>query len=230
MKKIYFFAILFALITAMTVYLFAASIEKKGAASAKNTVSVVTAVSDVAENTVLTKDMIKIIQLPQGTKTIAATSADEVVGKVTRYPLLAGEEIVAAKLGELGNMDSGGLTYMIKEGSRAVAIQVDEVSGVSGYLQANDSVDVIETVEDKSSGTSGNFISVCLLKNIKVLSVGLNGSDPKKGSYSSVVLQVTPDDAVKLNYATTMGKIRLALRPVTDSASASPTPVRKLGG
>jgi Flp pilus assembly protein CpaB len=59
--------------------------------------------------------------------------------------------------------------------------------------------------------------SVLLLQNTEVLEINSAGSDKKNPGYSNITLAVTPEEALKLFYAQTNGKITVLLRPILET-------------
>jgi Flp pilus assembly protein CpaB len=58
-----------------------------------------------------------------------------------------------------------------------------------------------------------------------VLKTGLKtvgNAESSSALYSSVTLSVTPDDALKINYAASNGRLRFVLRPVLDGTIVKP--------
>lgn len=215
MKKVYIFATVMALLTALSVYLFASSLEKNMHIQDAPSSVVLTVTVDLPENTVLTQDMLEQKKLPDMAITKGtAKSIEEAVGKITKYPLSAGEQVILSKLGSIGEEGSGKLSLELPKGYRAVTISVDDVIGVAGFINKGDYVDVISTMSKESVVTTS-----LLLQKVKVIRVGSSSpaGQPPSAKYETVTLSLTPDDAVKLSYAATNGVIRLTLRPLLDN-------------
>lgn len=215
MKKVYIFATVMALLTAFSVYLFASSIEQNTHIQDAPSSVVLTVTVDLPENTVLTQDMLEQKKLPDMAITKGtAKTIEEAVGKITKYPLSAGEQVILSKLGNIGVEGAEKLSLELPNGYRAITISVDDVIGVAGYINKGDYVDVISTISKDSVVTTS-----LLLQKVKVIRVGnssLNGQPPA-AKHETVTLSLTPEDTVKLSYAATNGVIRLALRPLLDN-------------
>jgi pilus assembly protein CpaB len=114
-----------------------------------------------------------------------------------------------------------GLAAVIPAGMRAVAVKVDDVVGVSGFVQPGMRVDVL------SSGTPPNgqgTVTRTILQNIEVLSAGQNierDMHGKAGSVEVVNLLVTPNQAEALSLASTQTKIQLVLRNLLDTETVA---------
>lgn len=142
MKRIVLFALIAALCAGALLYAYLNKLEQAKQAPVVYE-SVVVAASDIPAFTPITAEMVQVRQVPAGTShPLAARALEEVVGYVTESDLIAGEELLPAKLKQPGQTESG-LSYIIPAGMRAVTIAVDQVSGVAGFLQRGDYVDVI---------------------------------------------------------------------------------------
>ncbi len=114
-----------------------------------------------------------------------------------------------------------------EEGHLAMAVKVDEVVGVSGYIKPYSRVDVLVTLRRRKPPETRT-----VLRNVLVLAAGgkvdrvdtsltkqLQGEKGEKESredVSVVTLQVSPEQAEKLALASSEGKLRLALRNPLD--------------
>ena len=102
---------------------------------------------------------------------------------------------------------------------RLVTLPVDEIKSIAGHIQPNDFVDVLWTGNIPSAGgaRSGEFLTKVLLEGVTVAAVG-QSSQPRtvrvgKNLYpTSVTLKLSQDEAAKLVFAESVGKIRLVLR------------------
>ena len=77
--------------------------------------------------------------LPKG----AFLKAADAVDRGTSVPMTTNEPILATKLAVKGSGE--GLTSLIEPGTRAISVQVNEISGVSGFIQPGTRVDVLFT-------------------------------------------------------------------------------------
>ena len=142
MKKIVVFALIAALCAGVLLYYYLGDLEQQKQVKIVYE-QVVVAATAIPAFTPITNDMVTFQQVPQGyAHPLAAHSVEEVVGYVTESSILQGEEVLPAKLKQMGQTDSG-LSYIVPDGMRAVTVAVDEVSGVAGFIQRGDYVDVI---------------------------------------------------------------------------------------
>ena len=142
MRKIVIFALIAALCAGALLYFYLGNLEAQKEVKVEYD-SIVVAAVDIPAFTPITSDMVTFQQVPMGyAHPLAARTKEEVVGLVTESEIIAGEEMLPSKLKQFGETDSG-LSYVVPEGMRAVTVAVDEVSGVAGFLQRGDYVDVI---------------------------------------------------------------------------------------
>jgi len=96
-----------------------------------------------------------------------------------------------------------------------MAVKVNEVVGVGGFIKPGDKVDVMVTIK-RSDKKNRDVITKTVLENTLVLASDTHIERGDKEEEAVIVkyitLEVTPREAEKLALATTEGKIRLALR------------------
>ncbi len=171
---------------------------------------VAVATGDLSAGMALNAASVKIVSWPQELiPPQAASSQQQVDGRVALVPISAGEPVLFSKLAAVGS--AAGLSSLLDDNKRAVAVRVDDVSGVAGFIHPRDKVDVL--VDMKVQGANDSF-SKAILQNIAVMSIGqtTEQKENKPVVVNTVTLEVTPEQAEILNLASTEGKIRLALR------------------
>jgi pilus assembly protein CpaB len=142
---------------------------------------------------------------------------EDIVGRGVVSSVNKGEPFPENRLAAKGA--GAGLAATIPSGMRAVAVKVDEVVGVSGFVLPGMRVDVL------SSGTppgSNGVVTRTILQNIEVLSAGKNTDrdvQDKPASVQVVNLLVAPEQAEALSLAGAHTRIQLVLRNVLDTAS-----------
>ncbi len=183
---------------------------------------VVIAFKDVPEGNKIDRASITVAEWPINTVPAGAfTSIDSVVNRVTRIDVFRGEVIVPGRLAPDGT--SSGLQVKITPGKRAVAIKIDDVSGLNGMVQPNSRVDVLVTTRDPSTQKE---VAKTFMSNMRVLSVGTltaTGPDNRPIQAATVSLEVTPAEAERLAIATGTGRIQLSLRGYGDPDSIRTT-------
>ena len=111
----------------------------------------------------------------------------------------------------------------IPMGMRAVALRVNEVVGLAGFVLPGMRVDVLMAgvTPNQDQSRSGTLCRT-ILQNIEVLSAGQKiekNNDGKPESAQVVNLLVTPDQAEILNLASSETKVQLVLRNPLDTKS-----------
>jgi pilus assembly protein CpaB len=120
--------------------------------------------------------------------------------------MLINEPILASKISAEGQGAS--MASLLPEGMRAATVRINDISGVAGFVQPNDSVDVLIT-----RTFEGERITDVLLQNVKVLAMGQNAKERDQAKVSkSTTLQVDPIDAQKLALGEAVGSLSLVLR------------------
>jgi pilus assembly protein CpaB len=156
--------------------------------------------------------------LPAG----AIRDPKELVGRILISRVLAGQPILP---GMLAAKNAGnGLAALIPPNMRAMAVRVDDVVGVAGFIHPDDRVDVLVTLHPQRPGAETT--SKVFLQNVKVLAVGqeveANDQARMHASPATVAtLLVSPQDAERLALASAEGRLLLTLRSWTDSLAVN---------
>ncbi len=155
--------------------------------------------------------------LPPG----ASANKADFVGRGVISAMYANEPVLNTRLAPKGA--GGGLAAMIPPGMRAVAVRVNEVVGVAGFVNPGSRVDVLVSGNPPSgSGTLGSRTKT-LLQNIEVLSAGQDFKKDAQGKpvqVQVVNLLVTPAQAELLSLASNQTTIQLVLRNPLDTQVA----------
>lgn len=187
---------------------------------------VVVAAKDLTFGETLKPHHMKVAMFPKGSLPKGSYAIeDSLLGQITKVFLMENEPILESKLSSKG----GGLSLLISPNKRASSIQVDRVSGVSGFVLPGDRVDVILTVD--RPGRSRDAIAKTILQNVEVLAAGEKTEEKgnKVITVQSVTLLVDPDGAQALALASREGKLHLALRNPTDDEILVVDPLTKTG-
>ena len=147
-----------------------------------------------------------------------------------------------------GETDSG-LSYVVPEGMRAVTVAVDEVSGIAGFLQRGDYVDVIAYTtttyvpaqapvvaegEQPTADQLPQTLSTTLVaaQNVRVAAVGKSlasttatTEEQAVAGYTSVTLLLSPEDTMRVVQGAKSGSIVLILRASGDHTPNTQEPV-----
>ena len=185
---------------------------------AVKTTRVVAAASKISAGTAISEKQLKLTEVPENLVPAGAfLKIEDVKGRSVTNTILAGEPITSSRVGAAGA--GWGLAPIIAPGSRAIAVRVNDVIGVSGFVLPGMRVDVLATGKQASSDET---MTRTVLQNLLVLSAGQAiETEPKTQSINTAVvtLQVTPHEAEIVTQASTEGKIQLVLRNSSDSAT-----------
>jgi pilus assembly protein CpaB len=151
--------------------------------------------------------------IPQG----ALLTAEDAVGRGVLQMILSGEPLVESRLAPKGA--GAGLAAIIPPGMRAVAVRVNDVVGVAGFVTPGMHVDILIAGTPPGGNPGAGTLTKTLLQNIEVLSAGQNivkDNEGKPLSVSVVNLLVTPEQAEILSLASNETRIQFILRNPTD--------------
>lgn len=184
---------------------------------------VVVAKTDIELGSRLNPIMLKVADWPKGSVPEGAVSDPEKIkDRVVKTTILTGEPVLESKLAPVGT--KGGLSAVIAEGKRAMTVRVNDVVGVAGFALPGNYVDiVVNTEEDTGKLSDGRTksISKIVLDHILVLAVAQESSVREEGKpkvVNAVTLEVTPEQAEKLDLARSVGQLSLVLRNQLDTS------------
>ncbi len=175
---------------------------------------VVVTTADLTYGMKLAPEMLRVVRYPKDAVPAGAfSSVDSVAGQTTKVFLGAREPVTATKLSSRG----GGLSMLVRPSMRAASIEVNQVSGVSGFVLPGDRVDVLVTVEPRG-GDRDETVTRTILQNIEVLAAGQKTEQEsnKPISVQAVTLLVDPRGTEQIALAMHQGEISLALRNPED--------------
>lgn len=177
--------------------------------------SLVVAVGPLPTGAVISADLVKLTQVPERLFPRGGFSRpEEVLDRSVISPIQPDEPVVEARLAARGA--GGGVAPLIPPGMRAMAVRVNDVVGVAGFVLPGMRVDVLVT--GRASGRD-DTVTTTVLQNIVVLSAGKTiQADAKSQSITTpvVTLLVDPGQAEILTLAHNEGHIQLVLRNSVD--------------
>ena len=190
---------------------------------------VVVATADIPLGTPLEATMLRTVPWPpsawpQG----AVADPGALVGRVVRTPLSQHEPVLEAKLAALGSR--GGLSAAITPGKRALTVKVNEVMGVAGFALPGSLVDVlVHTQTELDRRVTDTALSKIVLERILVLAVAQDAARDSTAPRvtGAVTLEVSPEEAEKLDLARSVGTLSLVLRNPADAAPSHTPGARK---
>lgn len=180
-------------------------------------VAVVRAKAPIPMAAEITDTMVQVVQAPKAfVPSGAFTKKEDVIGRVSNTAIPKDMPVVTSMLAPKGTKP--GIVSRVKPGYRAVALKVDESSGVGYLLKPGCFVDVVAVMAVKKERTT-ETISKTILENVEVVAVGDEmGESGETGAkvVKSVTVLVLPEDVPRLHLAAQKGKILLAMRNFTD--------------
>ncbi|MDN5936557.1 MAG: Flp pilus assembly protein CpaB [Nitrosospira sp.] len=185
--------------------------------------TVIIASRDIDVGTRLTPDLLQSTDWPRAsTPPGSFQDAKRLDSRVVKVNLVRGEPLLESKLAPEGAM--GGLSGVIAEGKRAITVRVNDVVGVAGFALPGNKVDILVNTKDESDKP----ISKIVLEQILVLAVAqdLGRDETKAKVVNAVTLEVTPEQAEKLDLARSVGTLSLALRNQIDKSPGTTDGVR----
>ncbi len=200
MKKVYLVAVVFALVAGFATFLFANEISERASYADAKKVTVVTAITDVPQNTTITQDNYATYFADSEVVSDyvlkgAVTDSAMPIGTVTRQTVYAGEQLTENKL-ITADSDDATLSLTIPDGYVAYPISGGGVKAADGYISIGDKVDVY---------TFSGSTTTIPLKDLEVLRVSTNSANvdaENNGTeiteYSTLTLVVTEEQAVAL--------------------------------
>lgn len=135
------------------------------------------------------------------------------VGRVATQYIAKGSQLTNASTAGKDNPES--LAAAIGDGMEAVTISVDAQSGMGGMLRVNDRVKVIQP-NDGSLGGDG-FTVIADSVRIAALDGNFSSGSGSSDGYSTVTLEVTPEQAGKIR---TAGGLTLTLPSSADTTES----------
>jgi pilus assembly protein CpaB len=179
----------------------------------EGTVRIAVAAVPLEYGTEVTPDKVRFAAYPQASVPPGSfRSMTELLPQGKRRVVLramtVNEPVLVQKISAEGQGAS--LAALLPDGMRATSVRINDVSGVAGFVQPNDSVDVLIT----RSSASGQQVTDVLLQNKKVLAIGQDakGQEGQPQVAPTATLEVDPLEAQKLALAQQVGSLSLVLR------------------
>ena len=191
------------------------------AASAVAMVTVMTAAAEIRRGDLILPHMLSAQSwpagsVPAGSFTDAAPLLPAEGGEPRRAlrSLVAGEVILEGKISGFGEKVT--IAQSLSPNARAMAIKVDAVTAVWGFITPGDYVDVLLT-----RGDSETLMTDTILRNIRVVAVDQSDDEliDKPDVAATVTVEVTAEQGQVIALAQNAGTLSLALRtPGSDDA------------
>ena len=202
---------------------------RPGEAQAKEVAAIVVARGDIAYGAPIHFEMLRLQEWPtEAIPPEAFTALEEVLGTSAEQPrrarrsMVAGEPVLRSKVSEFGEKVT--IADIIDPTKRAMAIRVNDVSGVAGFVTPGDRVDVLLT--RRLNGD--NMITTTVLQDIVVRGTDQLADEDldRPNVVRTVTVEVTPEEAQRVALAQEAGTLSLTLRNL---ATTEKTDLRSLG-
>ncbi|MFD1019927.1 Flp pilus assembly protein CpaB [Thalassobacillus hwangdonensis] len=214
-KLILVLALVMGLITTMLFFNYMKQFDEAKAVN-ETTVEVVVAKSKISENVQITSAMLEMKSVPKdAVHSQTLKSVGEAAGKIAKSDIETGEMVLSSRLADQQKEDIF-VSRKVQEGYRAVSVGADFVRSVSNLIEPEDFVDVIFTEVVKVSGEEDKIETEIILDRVRVLAVGRymvesTEDEDEHEEYSSVTLELTDKETIKLVNASERGYIHLAM-------------------
>ena len=163
------------------------------------------------------EDDVKVADWPGAVPLGATNQVKDIIGRGVITAIFAKEPVIASRLAPKGA--GGGMAAMIPPGMRAVAVRVNEVVGVAGFVVPGTHVDILISGNTPGGNGTQGTLTQTLLQNIEVLSAGQDFKKDAEGKpimVQVVNMLVTPTQAEQLSLAASQTSIQLVLRNPLD--------------
>lgn len=181
--------------------------------------TVLVATTDLELGQAITAQMLQPVAWPAAALPDGAfNDVKKLEGRVVRTSIYKGEPVLEPKLAPEGT--KAGLDSVIKPGHRAITVKVNEVVGVAGFLAPGSFVDLLVNIKDDRD----KEISRVVLERIMVLAVAQEARRPEETKarvVNAVTLEVTPEQAEKIDLARNVGTLSLMLRNQVDTEDSA---------
>jgi len=200
-------------------------------------VQVVTAKTSIPERTLIREEMLTMKTMPSNqVPNGALLRTTDLVGRPSKVAMNPGEVITTQKV--FASILDMGLSGRIPPECRAITVGISDVTGVAGFAQPGDYVDVMLV---SSQVENNKVVSEMILQNVLLLAInkqvenqsnapaqkntkdnkGQNqnaaGQPKVTGQPAMATMALVPEDALKLAAKAQLGQIYLVLRPYRPS-------------
>jgi pilus assembly protein CpaB len=194
---------------------------------------VVVASVDISFGHVIEPEMLRLQPWPESAiPTDAFTQLEDVLGaenvepRRAKRPIATGEVLLQSKVSAFGEKVT--IAHLIDPSKRAIAIRVNDVTGVAGFVTPGDRVDVVLTREVDRKLRADTILQDVLVRGVDQVA---DEDRDKPSVVRTVTVEVKPVEAQKLALAQQAGTLSLTLRNLgsEEQASLATTDVSDLG-
>lgn len=146
MKKIYLIAVVIALAAGLATYFFATELKTSKIVTGVDEATVLIALRDIDENTILTADMFQTVKLPVTAASYGTVSSvNDIIGYMAGVKILKGEQVMTGKLIPVGEENAKErLSYQLANGMYAYTISVEVENGIAFFIKENDRINIYD--------------------------------------------------------------------------------------
>ncbi len=187
--------------------------------------TVVVAAGNIEPKSMLISRLLETQEFPEDTlPRDAVTDIADIANKPAKERIFKGDVITYSKVYQ--NPDQAGFVGSIPPECRAISININDATGVSGFAKPGDYVDVILVEKTDELVTSRLILQNVLLLSINQ-NMGVNGNAENEEDESTVnpetkaidnpalaTLALRPEEVLELVSAAKLGEIYLMLRPL----------------
>lgn len=179
MKKIYLIAVVIALAAGLATYFFANELKTSKIVTGVDEATVLIALQDIDENTILTEDMFQTVKMPVTAASFGTVSdVKDIIGYMTGVKILKGEQLMTGKLIPVGEENAKDrLSYQLPNGMYAYTIEIDPRSSTGYFIKENDRVNIYDSAVPAAKP---------VLENIPVLKIGDYAANAQQTSGSEI--------------------------------------------
>lgn len=179
MKKIYLIAVVIALAAGLATYFFANELKTSKIVTGVDEATVLIALRDIDENTILTEDMFQSVKLPVTAVSHGTVSnIKDIIGYMSGIKILKGEQLMVGKLVPLGDDNAKErLSYQLPKGMYAYTIEIDSRSSAGYFIKEKDKVHIYDSAAPDAKP---------VLENIPVLKIGDYAANAQQTSDSEI--------------------------------------------
>ncbi len=232
MKKLYVvMAVVAAIMTGVLSFVFFTGYANNGGngkVALGQTEKVVVAVVDIDAYTEITPEMVALKDVaasavhPNATKKL-----EDVVGQITERDIVVDEQVLTSKIAKTGD-EGKSLSFQIPDGKRAFTISTDVNTGVGGFIEPGDLVDVLVTVKakpedeievDGEEKLIQSNVTHAVVESAEVAKLGdVTFTGTGMAVYANLTLYLDPDECLDLYTAESIGTIKVVLRQKADES------------
>lgn len=190
--------------------------------------------------TAVDEGLLEVKKVPRDVLPDAVLTSDEGLGTLVASSQIAkGQFVVRDSFVAPSQVD--GFATAVKDGKQAISLTVDPTHGVAGFVQPNDSINVLLTldIEDKVGKGGTLKTTAFLIPGLRVLAVGTTTvsaqpatnpdgttatTQPQATEQGLITVEATPRQAEQIAHAMNVGTIAITLNPPDFDAKDFKTP------